>query len=74
MNGLVSSLLVATAEAGHEAADTLSHAAGVAGHGAEAATKSPEFPNIIEILNHYFQSEIRNVHRSKLSRGESSKK
>jgi F-type H+-transporting ATPase subunit a len=58
MNGLVSSILVSTAEAGHEAADTLSHAAGVAEHGAEAAAHSPEFPNILEILNHYIESDV----------------
>jgi F-type H+-transporting ATPase subunit a len=59
MNGLVSSILVSTAEAGHEAADTLSHAAGVAELGAEAAAHSPEFPNIIEILlHHYSESSL----------------
>jgi F-type H+-transporting ATPase subunit a len=51
----------------HEAADTLTHAAGQAAdtlaHAAEhgagtAAEHTPEFPNLIEILNHYFHSDI----------------
>lgn len=67
MNNLLSSILVSANEQVHEAADTVSnvaghvseHAAEAAEHGAEAAAvHSPEFPNIIEILNHYIHSDF----------------
>jgi F-type H+-transporting ATPase subunit a len=57
MTGFLSSLLLNIAsveETAHEPADTLGH---VVEHGGEAAAEhTPEFPNILEILNHYFHS------------------
>ncbi|MEE8418097.1 MAG: F0F1 ATP synthase subunit A [candidate division Zixibacteria bacterium] len=67
MNSLLSFILVSSNQQGHDAADTASsavgnateHAVGAAEHGAEAAAAlSPEFPNIIEILNHYIGSDF----------------
>lgn len=67
MNCLLSSILVFANQEGHEAADTAGslagnvpeHAADVAEHGAETAVAhGPEFPNIIEILNHYIGSDF----------------
>jgi len=50
MTGFFNSLLIninSSENATHHAADTLSHA---------AAEHAPEFPNLVEILNHYFHS------------------
>jgi len=63
MTGFFASLLLninSTENVSHEIADTLAHAAGqTAEHGAEAAAQhTPEFPNIVEILNHYFHSSF----------------
>ena len=67
MNSLLSSILVSANQQGHEVADTVSnvvghvseHAADVTERGAEAAAAhNPEFPNIIEILNHYIGSDF----------------
>jgi len=63
MTGFFASLLLninSTENVSHEVADTLAHAAGqTAEHGAEAAAQhTPEFPNIVEILNHYFHSSF----------------
>ncbi len=67
MNSLLSSILVSANQQGHEVADTVSnvvghvseHTAAAADHGAEAAAAhNPEFPNIIEILNHYIGSDF----------------
>lgn len=58
MTGIFSALLLnirSMEETAHEAADTLAHAAK---HGGEAAEHTPEFPNILEILNHYFHSGV----------------
>ena len=59
MTGYLTSMLLnlnTTDHTVHEAADTLAHAAE---HGAEAAAEhTPEFPNIVEILNHYFHSSF----------------
>ena len=57
MTGFFTSLLLninSSENVTHHAADTLAHAVE---HGGEAvAEHSPEFPNLIEILNHYFHS------------------
>jgi F-type H+-transporting ATPase subunit a len=63
MTGYFTSLLInvnSTENVSHEAADTLAHAAGQAAeHGGEAAAQhAPEFPNLVEILNHYFHSQL----------------
>ena len=58
MTGYLTSMLLnlnTTEHAAHEAADTLAHAAE---HGAAAAEHTPEFPNIVEILNHYYHSDF----------------
>lgn len=67
MNNLFSSILIAADQQNHEVIDTVAsavgnvseHAAAAAEHGAEAAAAhNPEFPNIIEILNHYIDSDF----------------
>ncbi len=63
MNGLwlkSLSLITTTEHETHQAADTLVAAAGhVAEHGGEhVAEHAPEFPNIVEILHHYFPDSV----------------
>lgn len=63
MTGYFTSLLInvnSTENVSHEVADTLAHAAGqTTEHGGEAAAQhAPEFPNLVEILNHYFHSQL----------------
>ncbi|UCE67210.1 MAG: hypothetical protein JSU85_04140, partial [Candidatus Zixiibacteriota bacterium] len=57
MTGFFTSLLLnvnSSENATHHVADTLANAAELGGEA--AAQHSPEFPNLVEILNHYFHS------------------